>query len=60
MFWVGSWSVLGPEIADMDLGGAGAWAIILATNGVRFADRGVILLNRRVGLGARQEILASA
>lgn len=34
MFWVGSWSVLGPEIADLELGGAGAWAVILAANGV--------------------------
>jgi hypothetical protein len=34
MFWVGSWSVLGPEIADLDLGGAGPWALILAANGV--------------------------
>ncbi len=34
MFWVGSWSVLGPEIADLELGGAGAWAVILAANGI--------------------------
>jgi hypothetical protein len=34
MFWVGCWSVLGPEIADLDLGGAGPWAVILAANGV--------------------------
>ena len=33
MFWVGSWAVLGPEIADLDLGGAGPWALILAANG---------------------------
>jgi hypothetical protein len=33
MFWVGSWAVLGPEIADLDLGGAGPWAIILSANG---------------------------
>jgi MFS family permease len=26
--------VLGPEIADLDLGGAGPWAVILAANGV--------------------------
>jgi len=34
MFWVGSWAVLGPEIADLDLGGAGPWALILSANGV--------------------------
>ena len=34
MFWSGSWAVLGPEIADLELGGAGAWALILAANGV--------------------------
>jgi len=34
MFWVGCWSVLGPEIADLELGGAGPWAVILAANGV--------------------------
>ncbi len=34
MFYVGCWAVLGPEIADRDLGGAGAWAVILSVGGV--------------------------
>lgn len=34
MFWVGCWAVLGPEIANADLGGAGAWALILSAGGV--------------------------
>ncbi len=34
MFLVGCWAVLGPEIANTDLGGAGPWALILSANGV--------------------------
>jgi len=34
MFWVGCWAVLGPEIANTDLGGAGPWAVILSAGGV--------------------------
>jgi len=32
--FAGVWLVLGPAVADSDLGGAGAWAIVLATGGV--------------------------
>jgi MFS family permease len=31
--WTGSWAVLGPVVADEDLGGAGAWAVVLAAWG---------------------------
>ena len=34
MFFVGCWAVLGPDIAKSELGGAGAWAIILSAGGV--------------------------
>lgn len=33
MFW-GAWSVLGPVVADRDLGGAAAWGVVLAALGV--------------------------
>jgi Major Facilitator Superfamily len=34
MFYAGSWAVLGPAIAESELGGAAAWATILAAGGV--------------------------
>ncbi len=34
MFFVGCVAVLGPEIANTELGGAGAWAVILAAGGL--------------------------
>jgi predicted MFS family arabinose efflux permease len=34
MFYVGSFFVLGPEIANTEYGGAGAWAVILSAGGV--------------------------
>lgn len=34
MFYVGCIAVLGPEIANTELGGAGAWAVILSAGGV--------------------------
>src|SRR5436309_722229 len=33
MFFVGCWAVLGPTIAKEELGGAGAWAVILSAGG---------------------------
>jgi MFS family permease len=33
MFYVGCFAVLGPEIANTELGGAGAWAVILSVGG---------------------------
>jgi hypothetical protein len=34
MFYVGCFAVLGPEIANTEYGGAGAWAVILSAGGV--------------------------
>ena len=45
--FVGGWAVLGPTIAKEDLGGAGAWAIVLATGGVGAVIGGVIAFRFR-------------
>jgi len=46
MFW-GAWSVLGPVVADRDLGGAAAWGGILAAMGVGALAGGVLAIRTR-------------
>lgn len=47
MWYVGSWVVLGPTIANADLGGAGAWATILAVGGVGAVLGGLVAMRVR-------------
>ena len=47
MVAVGSWMVLGPLVAKESLGGAGAWAAILASQGTGFLVGGLLLLRWR-------------
>lgn len=47
MFFVGCWAVLGPDIAKTELGGAGAWAIILSAGGVGAVLGSVIAMRIR-------------
>jgi MFS family permease len=41
------WSVLGPDIAKMRLGGAGAWAVIVTTGGVGAVTGSLVALRYR-------------
>lgn len=45
--WVGAWGVLGPVIANEELGGAGAWATILTVWGVGSVVGGVVAIRIR-------------
>jgi hypothetical protein len=45
--WVGAWSVLGPVVANEDLGGAGAWATILTLWGIGSVAGGFVALRIR-------------
>lgn len=45
--WTGAWSVLGPVVADGELGGAGAWATVLAAFGTGAVVGGAIALRIR-------------
>ena len=47
LFWVGCWSVLGPTIADEELGGAGAWATVLTVGGIGSILGGVLAMRLR-------------
>ena len=47
LFWVGCWSVLGPTIADEELGGAGAWATVLTVGGIGSILGGVLAIRLR-------------
>jgi hypothetical protein len=49
MFYVGCWTVLGPAVAEAELGGAGPWASILAAGGVGAVAGGTIALRYRPG-----------
>jgi predicted MFS family arabinose efflux permease len=44
---VGAWSVLGPVIADAELGGAEAWGLILASQGAGLIVGGFVALRYR-------------
>lgn len=45
--WVGAWGVLGPVIANEELGGAGAWATILTVWGIGSVVGGVAAIRIR-------------
>ena len=45
--WVGGWTVLGPVVADEELGGAGAWATILTVWGIGSVVGGVVAIRIR-------------
>lgn len=45
--FVGAWAVLGPVVADEDLGGAAAWGLILASESAGFILGGVFTLRYR-------------
>jgi MFS family permease len=45
--WVGAWGVLGPVIANEELGGAGAWATILTVWGIGSVVGGVVAIRIR-------------
>ena len=47
MFYVGSWAVLGPSVAESELGGAGAWATILTVGGVGAVAGALVVLRYR-------------
>jgi MFS family permease len=55
MWYVGCWVVLGPSIADDELGGPGAWATILTAGGLGAVLGGVIAIRYR----PRRPLLAS-
>jgi MFS family permease len=44
---VGAWAVLGPVVADAELGGAAAWGLILAAQSAGFILGGVVTLRYR-------------
>jgi MFS family permease len=44
---VGAWAVLGPVVADRDLGGADAWGFILAAQSAGFLVGGLVTLRYR-------------
>ena len=44
---VGAWAVLGPLVADADLGGAAAWGLILAAQSAGFILGGIFTLRYR-------------
>ncbi|RDI75014.1 Transmembrane secretion effector [Gaiella occulta] len=58
MFYVGCWAVLGPEIANRELGGAGAWALILSAGGVGAVLGGVVALRYRPARPLLASVLA--
>jgi MFS family permease len=44
---VGAWSVLGPVVADRELGGAASWGLLLAAQSAGFIAGGVLTLRYR-------------
>ncbi len=46
-FAYGGWLVLGPVVANEQLGGAGAWAIILSSAGAGAVVGGIVSLRYR-------------
>jgi MFS family permease len=55
LVWVGCWVVLGPVVAKEQLGGAGAWAIVLSAGGLGSIAGGLTALRYR----PRRPLLAS-
>jgi len=58
MFFVGCWAVLGPTIAKEELGGAGAWAVILSAGGVGAVLGGLFALRYRPSRPLLASVLA--
>ncbi len=58
MFYVGCWAVLGPEIADRELGGAGPWALILSAGGVGAVLGGLVAMRVRPARPLLASVLA--
>jgi len=58
--WSGCWGVLGPTIAKQDLGGAGAWATIVASFGVGSIVGGLCALRVRPARPLVASILAAS
>ena len=55
-----SWVVLGPAIAEEDLGGAGAWAIVLTAQGVGAVLGGLVAMRVRPSRPLLASIVAAA
>ncbi len=47
MFYVGAWAVLGPSVAETELGGAAAWATILTVGGAGAIVGGLVAIRYR-------------
>ena len=58
--WVGCVSVLGPTIANEELGGAGAWATILSASGVGSVVGGLVALRIKPSRPLLVSVLAPA
>jgi len=58
MFFVGCWAVLGPTIAKEELGGAGAWAVILSAGGAGAVLGGLFALRYRPSRPLLASVLA--
>jgi MFS family permease len=60
MMWVGCWAVLGPSVAESELGGARAWATILTAGGAGAVVGGLFALRYRPRRPLVAAILAAA
>ena len=58
MFYVGAWAVLGPQVADQELGGAGPWALILSAGGAGAVLGSVVALRFRPARPLLASVLA--
>ena len=58
MFYVGCWAVLGPEIAEQSLGGAGPWALVLSAGGVGAVLGGFLAMRVRPARPLLASVLA--
>jgi MFS family permease len=58
MWYVGSWAVLGPTIAEAELGGARAWATILTVGGVGAVAGGLVAMRVRPSRPLLASVLA--
>lgn len=58
MWYVGCWAVLGPAIAEAELGGPRAWATILTAGGVGAVLGGVVAMRYRPGRPLLVSVLA--
>ncbi|HEU0335584.1 MAG TPA: MFS transporter [Gaiellaceae bacterium] len=58
MWYVGSWAVLGPTIANEELGGARAWAAILTAGGIGAVVGGLVAMRVRPARPLLASVLA--